>query len=167
MDQIIINWGKYINMSFIGDVFGAYGARNIGKYNERLLNSQAELTRKNAEIKKQVYIDVDKPRIIAQHTREASNMLVNFIKSGVDVDRIGGSPFLVMLDQSIEQGFDLEISEFNSTVAYQNEINNASLLQAKGAGEAYKGEIQFRTGMLKAGGDIYKNQEEYASLLGG
>ena len=153
-------------MSFIGDIFGGYGARNIGRYNESLLQKQADLTRKNAEIKKQVFQNVDKPRIIAQHTRDASNMFVNFIKSGVDVDRIGESPFLVMLDLSIEQAFDLEIAEFNSTVAYQNEINNASLLQAKGAGEAYKGEIQFRTGMLKAAGKMGSNYSQTGSILG-
>ena len=153
-------------MSFIGDIFGAYGAKNIGKYNESLLQTQADLTRKNAEIKKQVFKDVDKPRIIAQHKRDASNMFVQFIKSGVDVDRIGSSPFLVMLDQSIEQAFDLEIAEFNSTVAYQNEINNASLLQAKGAGEAYKGEIQFRTGMFKAAGKMGSNYSQTGSILG-
>ena len=153
-------------MSFIGDIFGAFGARNIGRFNESLLQTQADLTRKNAEIKKQVFKDVDKPRIIAQHARDASNMFVNFIKSGVDVDRIGGSPFLVMLDQSIEQAFDLEIAEFNSTVAYQNEINNASLLQAKGAGEAYKGEIQFRTGMFKAVGTMGSNYSKTGSILG-
>jgi len=165
MDQIIIKWGKYINMSFFGDVFGAFGARKIGRFNEGLLNKQAELTKKNAEIKKQVFKDVDKPRILAQHSRDASNVLVNFIKSGVDIDRIGGSPFLVMLDQATEQAFDLEIAEFNSTVEYQNELNNASLLRAKGAGERFKGEIQFRTGLIKAAGNAYSSQQS-GSLLG-
>ena len=41
-------------MSFIGDVFGAYGARQIGRFNADLYAKQAELARKNAEIKKQV-----------------------------------------------------------------------------------------------------------------
>ena len=131
-------------MSFVGDIFGAF----VGKFNQGLLNKQSELTIKNAELKKQVFQDVDKPRIIAEHTRDRSNMFVQFIKSGVDVDRIGDSPFLVMLDQATEQAFDLEIAEFNSTVAFQNEINNASLLKAKGAGERYKGDIAFATGLL-------------------
>jgi len=153
-------------MSFIGDIFGAFGARKIGRFNESLLNKQSELAIKNAQIKKQVFQDVDKPRIIAEHTRDRSNMFVQFIKSGVDVDRIDGSPFLVMLDQATEQAFDLEIAEFNSTVDYQNEINNASLLQAKGAGERFKGEIQFRTGMLKAAGSMGSNYYKTGSLLG-
>jgi|TARA_B100001094_G_scaffold76958_1_gene73315 hypothetical protein len=153
-------------MSFIGDIFGAFGARKIGRFNEGLLNKQSELTIKNAEIKKQVFRDVDKPRIIAQHNRDKSNMFVQFIKSGVDVDRIGDSPFLVMLDQATEQAFDLEIAEFNSTVAFQNEINNASLLRAKGEGERFKGDIAFATGLLKAGSGAYKNSQTGSILTG-
>jgi len=153
-------------MSFIGNIFGAYGARQIGNFNAQLYAKEAELTRKNAEIKKQVFQNVDKPRIIAQQARDRSNVFVQFIKSGVDVDRIGESPFLVMLDQTVEQAFDLEIAEFNSTVAYENQMNNASLLQTKGAGERFKGEIQFRTGMAKAIGQIGSNYYKTGSLLG-
>ena len=153
-------------MSFIGDIFGAFGAREIGRFNQSLYNKEAELVKKNAEIKKQVFQTVDKPRIGAQQVRDRSNMFVQFIKSGVDVDRIGESPFLVMLDQTVEQAFDLEIAEFNSTVAYQNQINNASLLRTKGEGEAFKGEIQFRTGLIKAAGSAYSSQQSGGSLLG-
>jgi|TARA_B100001094_G_C17967883_1_gene688768 hypothetical protein len=153
-------------MSFIGNIFGAYGARQIGNFNAQLYAKEAELTRKNAEIKKQVFQNVDKPRIIAQQARDRSNVFVQFIKSGVDVDRIGESPFLVMLDQTVEQAFDLEIAEFNSTVAYENQMNNASLLQTKGAGERFKGEIQFRTGMAKAIGQMGSNYYKTGSLLG-
>ena len=153
-------------MSFFGDILGGYGAQQIGKFNQGLYNEEAKLKVRNAKLKKQTFLTVDKPRIIAQHTRDQSNMLVKFLKSGVDVDRIGGSPFLVMLDQTVEQAFDLEIAEFNSTVEYQNELNNASLLRTKGEGEAYKGEIAFRTGMLKAAGKMYGNQQATGSLLG-
>jgi len=153
-------------MSFIGNLLGGYGAAQIGKFNQGLYNQEAKLKAQNAEIKKQTFLTVDKPRIIAQHARDRSNTLVNFIKSGVDVSRIDESPFLVMLDETIEQGFDLEIAEFNSTTAYQNQINNASLLRAKGEGEAFKGELAFRTGMLKAAGKMGSNYNQTGSLLG-
>ena len=137
-------------MSFIGSIFGGYAAQQVAKYNQRLFNQQALIEKRNAEIKKQTFNQVDKPRIIAAHNRNQSNMLVNFLKRGVDVDRIGGSPFLVMLDQATENAFDLEIAEFNSTVAYQNEINRSLLTEARGRGEAFKGELAFRTGIAKA-----------------
>ena len=153
-------------MSFIGNLLGGYGASQIGKFNQNLYNQEAALRVQNAKLKKQTFLDVDKPRIIAQHTRDQSNMLVNFIKSGVDVSRIGDSPFLVMLDQTVEQAFDLEIAEFNSTVEYQNEVNYASLLRAKGEGEAFKGELAFRTGIFKAAGKMGSNYSQTGSLLG-
>ena len=152
-------------MSFIGDIFGGYGAKKIGQYNQSLLEKQSELTRKNAEIKKQVFTNVDKPRIIAQHTRDASNMLVSFIKSGVDVSRIGDSPFLVMLDQTVEQAFDLEIAEFNSTVDYQNELNNASLLRSKGEGERFKGRLTRNAQYAKAASSMFGNYQSSGSIL--
>ena len=67
-------------MAFIGNIFGAYGARQIGRFNADLYAKQAELARKNAEIKKQVFQNVDKPRIIAQQARDRSNTFVQFIK---------------------------------------------------------------------------------------
>ena len=51
-------------------------------------------------------------------------------------------------------------------VEYQNELNNASLLRSKGEGEAYKGEMAFRTGMLKAGGKMYSNSQTGSILTG-
>ena len=153
-------------MSFIGDIFGGYAAKQVGKFNQGLLNEQATLEARNAEINKQTFLTVDKPRIVAQHYRDQSNMLVNFIKSGVDVSRIGDSPFLVMLDQTVEQAFDLEIAEFNSTVEYQNELNNASLLRSRGEGEAFKGRITRNAEFAKAAGKMFGNYQSSGSLLG-
>ena len=61
----------------------------LQKQQENLVSEKAELVKKNAEIKKQVFQTVYKPRIVAQQVRDRSNMFVQFIKSGVDVDRIG------------------------------------------------------------------------------
>ena len=153
-------------MSFIGNLLGGYGAAQIGKFNQGLYNQEAKLKAQNAEIKKQTFLTVDKPRIVAQHYRDQSNMLVNFIKSGVDVSRIGDSPFLVMLDQTVEQAFDLEIAEFNSTVEYQNELNNASLLRSRGEGEVFKGRITRNAEFAKAAGKMYTNSQTGSILTG-
>ena len=152
-------------MSFFGDILGGYGASQVGKFNQSLYNEEAKLKVRNAKLKKQTFLTVDKPRIIAQHTRDQSNMLVNFIKSGVDVSRIGDSPFLVMLDQTVEQAFDLEIAEFNSTVEFQNELNNASLLRSKGEGEAFKGKIAKNAAYAKAAGKMFGNYQSSGSIL--
>ena len=153
-------------MSFFGDVYGAFGARQIGRFNADLNAKQAELARKNAEIKKQVFQTVDLPRLKKDQERNKSNQFVSLLKSGFDVDRIGETPYLIGLEQSIEDAFEISVQTFNSTVAYQNEINNSSLLIAKGQGEKFKGEIQFRTGMLKAAGKAYGNSQTGSILTG-
>ena len=153
-------------MSFIGNIFGAYAARATGRYNESLLYQEAQLARKNAEIKQQAFENIELPRLLKQQERDQSSLLVNLLKSGVDVDRVGETPYLMLLDQNIENAYDVSIARYNSRVTYQNEINRSLLTEAKGRGEAFKGELAFRTGIAKAGGDIYANRETYGSLLG-
>ena len=71
----------------------------------------------------------------------------------------------MMLEQEFENDFDLSLATYNSQVTYQNELNRSLLTEARGAGEKYKGELAFRTGILKGAGDIYANRETYSSLL--
>ena len=152
-------------MSFIGNIFGGYAARQVGRFNQRLYNQQAAIDKRNAEIKLSTFEKVTKPRLIKDYARIKSNLLVNLLKSGVDVDRVGETPYLMMLDQEIENDFDLALATYNSQVTFQNEVNRSLLTEAKGRGERFKGDLAFRTGILKAGGDIYANQDTYRSLL--
>ena len=150
-------------MAFIGNIFGAYAARQIGRYNQRLFAQQAAIEKRNAEIKLTTFEKVNKPRLIKSYERNKSNLLVNLLKSGVDIDRVGETPYLMMLEQEMENDFDLALATYNSQVTYENEVNRSLLTQARGAGEAFKGDLAFRTGMAKAVGDIYANQGTYRS----
>ena len=152
-------------MAFIGSIFGAYAARQLGKYNQALYYQQAAIAKRNAEIKLRVFKQVDEPRIKKSLERNKSNLFVRLLKSGVDVDRIGETPYLMMLDQEVENAFELSIANYNATVNYQNEINRSLITQAMGAGERYKGELTYRTELVKGAGDIVTNYQTYRSLL--
>ena len=152
-------------MAFIGNIFGAYAARQLGRFNQALYNQQAAIDKRNAEIKLRVFKQVDEPRIKKNLERNKSNLFVSLLKSGVDVDRIGETPYLMMLDQEVENAFEISIANYNATVNYQNEINRSLLTQARGTGEKYKGDITYRTELAKAAGDIWSNRDEYGSLL--
>ena len=93
--------------------------------------------------------------------------MVSLLKSGVDVDRIGETPYLMLLEQETENDFDLAIATFNSKVNYQNEVNRSLLTEARGRGEAFKGELAYRVGMAKAIGAAGGNYQRSggASLL--
>ena len=153
-------------MSFIGSFFGGYAARQAGRYNQQLFNQQAAIQKRNAEIKLSTFDKITKPRLIKTYARNKSNLLVNLLKSGVDVDRVGETPYLMMLEQEVENDFDLALATYNSKVNYQNEVNRSLLTTAIGAGEAFKGEMAYRVGLAKAAGDIYTNKDAYGSLLG-
>ena len=152
-------------MSFIGNIFGGYAARQVSRYNQRLFNQQAAIEKRNAEIKLETFEKTVKPRLVKTYERNKSNLLVNLLKSGVDIDRVGETPYLMMLEQEVENDFDLALATYNSQVTYQNEINRSLLTEARGAGERFKGDLAFRTGILKGAGDIYANRDTYRSLL--
>ena len=152
-------------MSFIGNIFGGYAARQVSRYNQRLFNQQAAIAIRNAEIKLETFEKTVKPRLVKTYERNKSNLLVNLLKSGVDIDRVGETPYLMMLEQEVENDFDLALATYNSQVTYQNEINRSLLTEARGAGERFNGDLAFRTGILKGAGDIYANRDTYRSLL--
>ena len=153
-------------MSFVGNIFGAYAARATARYNASLLNQEAALVKRNAEIKEKTFENIALPRLLKTQERNKSNLLVNLLKSGVDVDRVGETPYLMMLEQNIEDAYDVSIARYNSRVTYQNELNRSLLTEAIGRGERFKGDMAYRVGMAKAVGDIYSNKDTYGSLLG-
>ena len=154
-------------MSFIGSIFGGYAAQQVGRFNQRLYNQQAAIEKRNAEIKLQTFDNVELPRLLKNQERNRSSLLVNLLKSGVDIDRVGSTPYLMMLEQEVENDFDLALATYNSQVSYQNEVNRSLLTQARGRGEAFKGELSYRVGIAKGIGDMYGNKDTYGSLLGG
>ena len=154
-------------MAFIGNIFGAYAGRQIGRFNQGLYIQQAAIEKRNAEIKLQTFENIELPRLLKNQERTRSSLLVNLLKSGVDVDRVGETPYLMMLEQEVENDFDLALATYNSQVSYQNEVNRSLLTQARGRGEAFKGELAYRVGIAKGIGDIYGNKDTYGSLLGG
>tara|TARA_R110001606_G_scaffold284858_1_gene433105 strand:+ start:39 stop:500 length:462 start_codon:yes stop_codon:yes gene_type:complete len=153
-------------MAFVGNLLGGYQAKQIGKYNESILQQQAAINTRNAEIKKTTFEQVTLPQLKKDQERNRSNQFVNLLSSGVDVSRIGDTPYLVMLEQSVEDAFDITVQSYNSQTAYENELNTSLILQAQGRGKAFEGEMAFRTGIAKAGADIYMNKDKYKSLLG-
>ena len=123
-------------MAFIGNIFGAYAARLTARYNQQLFNQEAAIAKRNAEIKRQTFANIELPRILKAQERNKSNLFVNLLKSGVDVDRVGETPYLMLLGQGIEDAFDITLARFNSRVTYQNEVNRSLLTEAKGRGQS-------------------------------
>jgi hypothetical protein len=152
-------------MSFIGDILGGYGAAQIGKFNQGLYNQKALINTRNAEIKKKTFEQVDLPRIRKEQERNKSNLFVQLLNSGFDASQIGDTPYLVMLDQDIEDAFEVSIQTYNSTLTYEQELNNSLILQAQGQGEAFKGKVARNAAYAKAAGKMFGNYQSSGSIL--
>ena len=153
-------------MSFIGDIIGGYGAAQIGRANQDIFNKQAVINTRNAEIKKKTFEQVTLPRLKKDQERNRSNQFVSLIKSGVDVDRLGETPYLVMLEQSIEDAFTISVESYNSQTAYENELNNSLILQAQGNLKRFEGDVMRSASFAKAAGKAYTNKQTGSILTG-
>ena len=143
-------------MAFIGNIFGGYAAGQIGKYNQSLYYQQAALQRRKTEVARQVYNNLDRPRLVKKFEKDYDYLFVNLLISGAEV-REGESPYLALLDTRINQATDLAIEDYNSTTAYYDGMNQSLLLESKGIGERYKGQLTKRAEYIKAGATIGGN----------
>ena len=146
-------------MSFIGDIIGGYGAAQIGRANQDIFNKQAAINTRNAEIKKRTFEQVTLPQLKKDQARNRSNQFVNLLSSGFDVDRIGETPYLVMLEQSVEDAFSISVESYNSQTAYENELNNSLILQAQGNLKRFEGDVMRNASYAKAAGKAYGNSQ--------
>ncbi len=163
MDQTkltIIGWQKF--MSALGNIAAAQSAKKIGKYNESVAYQEAQYLRKKAAVQQKVYDTIEKPRFIEAQERQFSNFFVDALNTGAEY-REGTTPFLVGLKNKQNQLFDLALADYNSEVAQNDIINQSILIQARGQGERYKGELTARSEMFKAAGSLltmgYKSQD--------
>lgn len=135
-------------MSFIGNIAAAQSAKAMGKYNQQLYNQQAQLERQKAEQNYKVYEQIQKPQLLEQQEQAYASFFVGALKSGAE---FRGTPAIVGLKNRTTQLFDLAMADYNAKTNRTNTINQSILLQAKGAGEKYKGDLTARTEYIKAG----------------
>ena len=154
-------------MSFIGNFAAAQSAKARGKYNASVYQQQAALQKRKTEVNRAVYNQVDRPRLVKQQESQYDALFVNLLKSGAEF-RTGTTPYLVGLEQKINFATDLAIEDYNSRTAYFDGINQSLLLESKGVGEAFKGQMTARAetikGLSKMGQNLYTSGG--TSLLG-
>ena len=153
-------------MSFLGNLAAASSAKAIGKYNASVAYQEAAYERKKAAVKAEVYKKVEKPRLLDQQDQQFANFFVNSLRSGAEM-RAGDTPFKVALKNKQLQSFDIAISDYNSKVAVQDQINQSLLIEARGRGEEFKGKMTANTEYMKAAGSLLSmgSQSQQAGRL--
>ena len=135
-------------MSFIGNFAAAQSAKAIGQYNQSVYYEQAAYARKKAEINRKTYNQVTKPLLLRKFNKDYSNQFVNALASGAEI-REGDSPYLALLDLKYNQATELVIADFNAEMDQTELINESLLIQAKGTGARFKGDMTARAENIK------------------
>ena len=151
-------------MSFIGNIAAAQSAKALGKYNQSVYNQQAELQRRKTEIARQAYNDIDRKRLVINQEKQYDSLFVNLLSSGAEM-RLGDTGYEVLLETKYNQMTDIAIEDFNSQQAYYDGINQSLLLQSKGVGENFKGQLTARAEYFKAAGSMFSNYYSSGSIL--
>lgn len=151
-------------MSFIGNIAAAQTARELGKYNQSVYYQQAKLAQIKTETAKKAYDEIERKRLVKFQEDQYDNLFVNLLRSGAEV-RLGDTPYEVLLETKYNQMTDLAIEDFNSKQAYYDGINQSLLLQSKGVGENFKGQLTARAEYFKAAGSMAGNYYSSGSIL--
>ena len=151
-------------MSFIGNIAAAQSAKVLGKYNQQVFNQQAELQRRKTEIARTAYNQIDRKRLVLNQEKQYDSLFVNLLSSGAEV-RLGDTGYEVLLETKYNQMTDIAIEDFNSQQAYYDGINQSLLLQSKGVGENFKGQLTARAEYMKAAGTMFGNYQSSRSIL--
>jgi hypothetical protein len=151
-------------MSFIGNIAAAQTAKELGKYNQDVFNQQSKLQRKKTEIARNAYDQIDRKRLVINQEKQYDSLFVNLLGSGAEV-RLGDSTYEVLLETKFNQMTDIAIEDFNSQQAYYDGINQSLLLQSKGVGENFKGQLTARAEYMKAIGSMAGNYSSSGSIL--
>lgn len=135
-------------MSFIGNFAAAQSAKAIGQYNSSVYYEQAQYARKKAMVNQKTYEQVTKPLLLRKFKKDYSNQFVNALATGAEI-RAGESPYLALLDLKYNQATELVIADFNAEMDQTELINESLLIQAKGTGARFKGDMTARAENIK------------------
>lgn len=151
MAQTITEWRNYI-MSALGNLVAAGNAKAIGKYNNAVYQQQADYETRKAEVRKEVYNKVEKPKLLEAQKYALAEWKVRAMASGAEF--ASGTPQLVYIKNIENQLFDVALSDYNSEITYTDGLNQASLLRSKGSGEFLKGKLTAQAEYVKAGASL-------------
>jgi len=151
-------------MSFIGNIAAAQSAKAIGKYNQSVYNQQANLQKAKTEVNREVYNNLDRPRLVKEQESAYDFLFVQALNTGAEF-REGETTYLAMLNTKVNQARDLAIEDYNSETAYYDGINQSLLLESKGVGENFKGKMTANTQYMKAVGSMFGNYQSSGSIL--
>jgi len=140
-------------MSALGNIAAAQSAKRISAYNAKVTRMERDFLNAKAEVNKKFYNQVTKPLLLKEQAKGRANLFVSSLRSGAEF-REGTTPYDVMLENNVNQAFNVVIADYNSTMDYNDQLNQSLMLEAKAQGQEFAGQMTARAQKAAAVGSL-------------
>jgi len=140
-------------MSALGNIAAAQTAKRIGSYNARVTRMERDFLDAKREVNIKFYNNVTKPLLLKNQEKARANLFVSSLRTGAEV-REGTTPYDVMLENNINQAFNVVIADYNQEMDATDQLNQSLMLEAKAAGQEYAGRMTARAQRFAAVGSL-------------
>jgi len=150
-------------MSALGNIAAAQTSKRIGAYNAKVTRMERDFLDAKREVNKKFYTNVTLPLLLKNQAKASSNLFVNILRTGAEY-RAGTTPYDVMLENNVNQAFNLVIADYNSEMDYNDQLNQSLMLEAKAAGQEYGGKLTARSQYFAAAGSLLSDANTFGML---
>jgi len=140
-------------MSALGNIAAAQTAKRIGSYNAKVTRMESDFIKAKSEVNTKFYNNVTKPLLLKQQEKNKANLFVSTLRTGAEF-REGTTPYDVLLENNVNQAFNVVIADYNSEMDANDQLNQSILLEAKAQGQEYAGRMTARAQKFAAVGSL-------------
>jgi len=140
-------------MSALGNIAAAQTAKRIGAYNAKVTRMESDFIKAKAEVNKKFYNNVTKPLLLKNQAKAKANLFVSSLRTGAEF-REGTTPYDVMLENNVNQAFNVLIADYNSEMDANDQLNQSLMLEAQAQGQEYAGRMTARAQKFAAVGSL-------------
>ena len=140
-------------MSALGNIAAAQSAKRISKYNAKVTRMERDFLDAKREVNIKFYNNVTKPLLLKNQEKARANLFVSSLRTGAEF-REGTTPYDVMLENNVNQAFNVLIADYNSEMDANDQLNQSLMLEAQAQGQEYAGRMTARAQKFAAVGSL-------------
>ena len=150
-------------MSALGNIAAAQSAKRISAYNAKVTRMEKDFLDAKREVNIKFYNNVTKPLLLKNQEKARANLFVSSLRTGAEV-REGTTPYDVMLENNVNQAFNVVIADYNNEMDANDQLNQSLMLEAKAAGQEYAGKMTARGQYFAAAGSLLSDANKFGLI---
>jgi len=147
-------------MSALGNIAAAQSAKRISKYNAKVTRMEKDFLDAKREVNIKFYNNVTKPLLLKNQEKARANLFVSSLRTGAEF-REGTTPYDVMLENNVNQAFNVVIADYNQEMDANDQLNQSLMLEAKAQGQEYAGRMTARSQYFAAAGSLLSDANKF------